>query len=534
MVEKFSFQDIKMFKGYQSIEFKPLTIFTGPNNSGKSTLLNLVRLILNVFSGNKNIDEKFAATIFEDINISAKPYDENEPYLTNYQQNLPTVDEMPYIVKQFGINNLRIKGDTVIGVPSSIHFMCCNNTVATFDNFSNNPGLGLREIKVGEKPKEFSRDDDYYELIVHFNEIFAMKDDFQFRTKEDQGTFKAHIEFIEKNGFPDSLFKSIVSFNKKQRPIFEKYSREGDIGIFIYSEKYKNASNASFFSLISLCLLDLQISIGNNKLMQERDKNVFIDTLKIFFDEIILNPLKELISYNENSTFFSAYRGQFVDDENSQANLAFKKLYKKKSGVFDDKIIRTSGISAARVFQKSDYNYLNKWLDEFEIGSRLTKEKSWNTFKVLLKNGLELNPSELGFGSQQLLPVILGLITNPSGLYFIGEPESHLHPYLQSKLADFFVDILNFNKDQSPQLIIETHSEFLIRKLQYLIAKKFINKDLIALYYIHNPEKIPEGSSHIQRMEFRKDGIIKQEFGPGFFDESTNLAMDLLNIKKSN
>jgi hypothetical protein len=61
-----------------------------------------------------------------------------------------------------------------------------------------------------------------------------------------------------------------------------------------------------------------------------------------------------------------------------------------------------------------------------------------------------------------------------------------------------------------------------------------MDKDMIALYYVHNAEKIPEGCSQIQRMEIRDDGIIKQEFGSGFFDESAHLAMDLLNFKKSN
>jgi hypothetical protein len=42
------------------------------------------------------------------------------------------------------------------------------------------------------------------------------------------------------------------------------------------------------------------------------------------------------------------------------------------------------------------------------------------------------------------------------------------------------------------------------------------------------------GCSQIQRMEIRDDGIIKQEFGSGFFDESATLAVDLLNFKRTN
>ena len=46
MISEFKFQDIKMFKGSHKIDFKPLTIFTGTNNSGKSTLISSLMELL--------------------------------------------------------------------------------------------------------------------------------------------------------------------------------------------------------------------------------------------------------------------------------------------------------------------------------------------------------------------------------------------------------------------------------------------------------------------------------------------------------
>jgi len=46
MISEFKFQDIKMFKGSHKIDFKPLTIFTGTNNSGKSTLISLINGVI--------------------------------------------------------------------------------------------------------------------------------------------------------------------------------------------------------------------------------------------------------------------------------------------------------------------------------------------------------------------------------------------------------------------------------------------------------------------------------------------------------
>jgi predicted ATPase len=58
------------------------------------------------------------------------------------------------------------------------------------------------------------------------------------------------------------------------------------------------------------------------------------------------------------------------------------------------------------------------------------------------------------------------ILFTDSEVLLIEEPESNLHPALQSKLAVFFVELANkYNK----QIIIETHSEYIIRKIQYVV-----------------------------------------------------------------
>jgi predicted ATPase len=69
------------------------------------------------------------------------------------------------------------------------------------------------------------------------------------------------------------------------------------------------------------------------------------------------------------------------------------------------------------------------------------------------------------------------------------------------------------------RFILETHSEYLIRKTQAIVNR---TNDLEAfkLYYIDN-------SKGIHEMRYREDGKFMDEFGPGFFDESANLAFEL-------
>src|SRR5690606_32964673 len=111
------------------------------------------------------------------------------------------------------------------------------------------------------------------------------------------------------------------------------------------------------------------------------------------------------------------------------------------------------------------------------------------------------------------------------------EPESNLHPSLQSKLADLFIDIISKN---NVRLLIETHSEYLIRRLQYLVAIKEIDADKIGINYF----QMKLQGKRKRRIEFYeinigKDGRLSREFGPGFFDEADNLSVELF-LKNKN
>lgn len=105
------------------------------------------------------------------------------------------------------------------------------------------------------------------------------------------------------------------------------------------------------------------------------------------------------------------------------------------------------------------------------------------------------------------------------------EPEVHLHPKFQSLLADILLDAY---KHFNFHFIIETHSEYLIRKTQVLVAQmgfgnnvESIEKSPFVTYYI------PENSKPYS-LGYRKDGKFMESFGTGFYDEASNLAFELL------
>jgi predicted ATPase len=78
--------------------------------------------------------------------------------------------------------------------------------------------------------------------------------------------------------------------------------------------------------------------------------------------------------------------------------------------------------------------------------------------------------------------------------------------------------------------VLETHSEYLIRKLQLLVARKKANTDDISITYISdpNPKKRGENEPQIKHIKIKKNGGLSGRFGTGFFDEAILLSTELL------
>jgi len=73
----------------------------------------------------------------------------------------------------------------------------------------------------------------------------------------------------------------------------------------------------------------------------------------------------------------------------------------------------------------------------------------------------------------------------------------------------------------------------MIRKFQYLVAKGEMKPEDVVIYYLHDPNDIPEGEKQVKKIEILPDGSLSDDFGPGFFDEATNWKFELLRLKNS-
>ena len=156
-----------------------------------------------------------------------------------------------------------------------------------------------------------------------------------------------------------------------------------------------------------------------------------------------------------------------------------------------------------------------KWLQELGliVSYRLVPvsgtEKDYEFLVRKYKGGPEIQLIDVGFGVSQVLPVLVDCYYARKGsILILEQPEAHLHPKAQSKLADVLIDVV---KNRNLQIILESHSEHLIHRLMLRTAEEKLSVDDTTLYFC----QIKDGTSKIEPLQVDKYGNIgnwPQEF----------------------
>jgi predicted ATPase len=126
----------------------------------------------------------------------------------------------------------------------------------------------------------------------------------------------------------------------------------------------------------------------------------------------------------------------------------------------------------------------------------------------------DVDLTNVGVGVSQVLPIVVMALVSPrQSILLFEQPELHLHPKVQSLLADFFLAVTKTGR----QCIIESHSEYLINRLRLRVAEEPWESDLnksIGIFFVERPE----GGSEFQPVEINEYGAIP-DWPDGFFDE---------------
>ena len=144
-----------------------------------------------------------------------------------------------------------------------------------------------------------------------------------------------------------------------------------------------------------------------------------------------------------------------------------------------------------------------------------------NLYRAMLKTshkGPSTSLTDVGFGVSQVLPVLVLLYYVPErSTVLMEQPEIHLHPAVQSGLADVMLSVA---KVRNVQILVESHSEHLMRRLQRRVAEAEVSHDDVKLYFV----SLQRGAAQISDLLLNEWGEIENWPERFFGDEMGEIA----------
>jgi predicted ATPase len=164
-------------------------------------------------------------------------------------------------------------------------------------------------------------------------------------------------------------------------------------------------------------------------------------------------------------------------------------------------------------------------IDSFDVAAIAPERDEYEVRVRVTPTSDEVGLTDVGFGVSQILPVIAQCFYAPPDCTVLMEqPEIHLHPGVQASLADLFIDATRAREGGSPrnvQLIVESHSEHFLRRLQRRVAEKKLNETEVALYFC----SWQQDHAEIEQLELDQYGDIANWPENFFGDELEDVAV---------
>ena len=138
--------------------------------------------------------------------------------------------------------------------------------------------------------------------------------------------------------------------------------------------------------------------------------------------------------------------------------------------------------------RKSFQEMMAHWLYELGLIYDFRLEeiaRGTNLYRAMVEtssSSVATSLTDVGFGVSQVLPVLVLLYYVPEGSTVLMEqPEIHLHPAVQSDLADLMLNVADV---RNVQIVVESHSEHLMRRLQRRVAEQQASSEDVKLYFV--------------------------------------------------
>ena len=539
-MRKIGFKNFRKFEYFPSINLAPITFFVGENNAGKSTVVKGLLALSDFLMGKHN---------FENNDYFMRDMEDNDvEFAERMKAKLADI--------RFYFNSSYLAH---IGTFKRALYNRADNETIVF-----NTNLGHSDITINIKGNKKNE-----ELVWGTVSSIYLKDRiFQITMSFDLVNDVAQITFNPRNGESQEIRFSNPRMSNTVNSYFDCIEKQISVSTCI--SNYWSAYRTDLIgSLVEALENAINATIYPTDLTEEDNPNLrfvrgrYACTKRIDnIDEGVISFLKLIsekcfsanIGSRDNNRFripnVRGIRYLEYDIEYLYAHAVSQTvIYSAKDT--NDYLSRTihEFASSQRRQDKSQKEFIVEWMKEFGIGTDYNiRSVGGEAHIVTITNsdGEKVNLADKGMGSIQLMVLLFRLaITLPSKrevrnarahhfhnlmhgkMIIIEEPEQNLHPMLQSKLADLFFKL---NTEYGFCFLIETHSEYLIRKSQVIVKNNFndINRPLMEnpfkVYYFNSSSN----EKPYYEIEYQNDGNFSNDFGQGFFDEASNLAFEIL------
>ena len=574
MNNKIGFSNFRKFANFPEIDLGDITILVGSNNSGKSTLVKAFLLCVdnlrmmrmsdrrrenydNIFGFNKPMF-RFDANIYHDVKVKTFKRAIHNKLVADCDGNNPSLPST--ITFKFALGKFEFL------------FVVAGNRdeELTYGD--------VLSISIVDKEQGIRFCNDYehntmsYAVLASLQNNGLKKVAQDISKKEDMKKEYLEIDNSLEEASNEGDLEKISSLSEEKEKIEAAYKATFGVDVTLESLEEVNLEDEapSVQEKYSVCYDNLPLGLVLNEVNEYVVMNVISNIINFASQSRDKAPEpkenEDSDSYDEKMKEYDvkedARKGMYLDISKmhkSRKDLAYlldtlNVQYISAHAVNQDAYYKIGGDDfMARVVYDfylekiasgdTEYTFVTNWMRTFGIGHDFCIEPlvPGDIYSLTIKDedGTKMPLADKGMGAIQMMILLLRLATimhktktdkSAMTTVVIEEPEQNLHPKMQSLLADLLQSIATSN-DYKVNFIIETHSEYLIRKSQVLVANanyadvKDIEENCpFTIYYL------PTDAGEPYQMHYKTTGGFVEKFGTGFFDAATE--SDMVIIRK--